>query len=131
MTWELWMLLVVTATYFATVMADAAIVAKRMGAAYSLSNRDAAAARDTLSLRARRAAQNHLEGLAFFAPVVLVADAASINTQMTALGATIYAGARAAHAAVYILGVPLARSILWIVGIGGVGLIFVEIVSHG
>lgn len=114
---EFWMLLVVTGLYFALVMVEAASVTASAGVAYNMSNRDAPIERTVFSNRAGRAVRNHLEGLVFFAPLVVVAQGAGALGGLTATAAVAYALCRVAHAATYLSGVALARSLSWMAGI--------------
>ncbi len=67
--------------------------------------------------RANRAQVNAVENLATFAPVVLIAHAASISTSVTVASAAVYFYARLAHAVVHITGFSQfrARTILFTV----------------
>jgi uncharacterized MAPEG superfamily protein len=78
--------------------------------------------------RARRAHFNMLENLVLFAIVVLVAKAAGIRNDMTLLGAQLFFWGRVAHAALYIAGIPWARTGAWAVSVVGLLLIFWQLV---
>ena len=69
--------------------------------------------------RSKRVAENHKEGLLLFAPLVLVASAAGISTEMTALGAQLFFYSRVAHAIIYFAGWPWIRPIPWAIGFVG------------
>lgn len=79
--------------------------------------------------RCNRAHQNALETLAPFAVVVLVAHVAGIANEMTAMWAMIFFFARVAHAVVYWLGIPFARTLVFAVGLVATLGIFYEIVT--
>lgn len=74
--------------------------------------------------RARRAHFNMLESLVLFAILVLTARAVGIRNEMTLLGAQPFFWGRAAHAVIYIAGVPWLRTGAWAVSIAGLALIF-------
>lgn len=74
-----------------------------------------------------RIVANHLEDMALFAPLVLVADLADISTPLTQLGAGLFVVGRAAFSVIYALGVPVLRSVAWGVGVAGLLLIATEI----
>ena len=74
--------------------------------------------------RARRAHLNMLESLVVFAIVVLVAEIAGRTDEMTALGAWLFFGGRAAYALVYLAGIPWVRTAVWAVSMVGIVLIF-------
>lgn len=63
--------------------------------------------------RMLRVVDNHREGLVMFAPLVLIAAAAPVHSNMTVLAAQIFFWSRLAHAALYILGVPMVRPLAW------------------
>ena len=89
-----------------------------------------AGARDNLSeptafqARTGRVVDNHREGLLIFAPLVLVAAAAGISTEMTILGAQLFFYSRVLHAIIYLAGVPWVRPLAWAAGMVGCVLIF-------
>ena len=67
--------------------------------------------------RAMRAHANAVENLVVFAAVVLAAVAAGVSTPLTATAAMIYFFARLVHYVVYAAGVPVARTLAFIVGL--------------
>ena len=69
--------------------------------------------------RAQRAHLNMLENLLLFAILVLVARAVGKSNAMTLLGAQIFFWARLAHAALYLVGIPWARTAAWTVSVIG------------
>ena len=77
--------------------------------------------------RARRAHLNMLESLAVFAIVVLVAQAAGMANETTALGAQLFFWGRLAYAIVYLAGIPWLRTAVWAVSIAGIVLVFSQI----
>jgi uncharacterized MAPEG superfamily protein len=70
--------------------------------------------------RIERAWRNFLETFPFFAAAVLLAHALGKHTDKSALGAQIYVGARAAYVFVYVLGIPLLRTLVWIASLVGI-----------
>ena len=78
--------------------------------------------------RAARAHRNMLENLILFAVLVLVARAVNVSNAMTVLGAQLFFWGRVAHAALYIAGIPWARTAAWGVSVIGLLLIFVQLV---
>ena len=66
--------------------------------------------------RADRAYLNAVESFAPFAALVIIAHVAGKANAMTAFWATCYFWIRLAHAAVYLLGLPLVRTILFTLG---------------
>jgi uncharacterized MAPEG superfamily protein len=78
--------------------------------------------------RAQRAHRNMLENLVLFGVLVLVAQATGKANSMTALGAELFFWARIAYAAIYLAGIPWARTAAWGVSVVGLILIFVQLI---
>ena len=78
--------------------------------------------------RSKRVAENHKEGLLLFAPLVLVASAAGISTEMTALGAQLFFYSRVAHAIIYFAGWPWIRPAAWAIGFVGTLMILLALI---
>jgi uncharacterized MAPEG superfamily protein len=66
--------------------------------------------------RARRAHLNAIENLAVFAPLVLVAAIVEVSTRATVLSAQIYVAARIIHYIIYAAGIPVVRTLAFLVG---------------
>jgi uncharacterized MAPEG superfamily protein len=66
--------------------------------------------------RARRAHLNAIENLAVFAPLVLVGSIIGVSTKATMLSAQIYVVARLAHYIIYAAGIPVVRTLAFLVG---------------
>ncbi|UDL93735.1 MAPEG family protein [Lichenihabitans sp. PAMC28606] len=66
--------------------------------------------------RARRAHLNAIENLAVFAPLVLIAAIAGISTPATVIAAWTYVGARFVHYVIYAAGIPVIRTLAFLVG---------------
>ncbi len=73
--------------------------------------------------RLNRALRNLMEAIVIFAPIVVAVQLLGLNNDTTALGAQLFLGARLAHAAVFILGIPYVRTLAWSVGVLGVVLV--------
>lgn len=79
--------------------------------------------------RAIRAHRNMLESLVIFAALVLVAHIAGKGTNPTVvLGAQIFFYARAIYAAIYLVGIPWARTGIWAVSVIGMAMIFIKLI---
>ena len=89
------------------------------GVVWAFGNRDSALEFPAWAARARRAHANLAENLAPFAILVLVAHAAGVANETTALGATIFFWARAAHFLVYAAGIPYVRTLTFLVSLAG------------
>ena len=71
-----------------------------------------------LGKRAWAAQQNAWEALIIFTPSVMVAHLTGADVQQSAYAALIFCGARAAHAAFYLLNSATLRSISYMVALG-------------
>ncbi|RIA56379.1 MAPEG family protein [Dichotomicrobium thermohalophilum] len=92
-----------------------AIYANRdYGPDYTMSPRDSAPARpaSVMTGRLRRAYENHLESLPWFAIAVLVAQVSGTTSWITAAASLIYLAARIVYIPCYALGWRL-RSLVW------------------
>lgn len=73
----------------------------------------------TWSQRGERAKENFKESLPWAVALLLLVQVTGLASETTALGAWIYFSARVVYLPVYLLGVPLLRSFVWIVSIAG------------
>ena len=89
------------------------------GLAWGFGNRDTSLDVPAWVRRAERAHANLVENLPAFAILVLVAHVAGKANATTALGATLFFWGRVAHAAVYVAGIPYARTAAFFVGTAG------------
>jgi uncharacterized MAPEG superfamily protein len=78
--------------------------------------------------RAQRAHRNLLESLVPFAALVLVANAAGVSNSATMMGAQLFLYARIAYAAVYIIGIPWLRTLVWLCGLIGMLMILMQLI---
>ena len=92
-------------------------------------NREGLPEMESWAGRAQRAHRNMLESLILFAILVLVARAANVSNAMTVLGAQLFFWGRVAHAAIYLAGIPWARTAAWAVSIVGLLLIFWQLLA--
>ena len=91
-------------------------------------NRDNVPAFTGLAGRAHRAHRNMLESLVLFAAVALAVVAAGRGNAMTALGADLFRGGRAAYALLYLAGIPWLRTGAWGVAMAGLVLMLLQLV---
>lgn len=73
--------------------------------------------------RLKRAQDNLFETLPLFLGAVLIAHVADRSSPNTALGAQLYFWARVAYVPLYAFGIPVVRSLAWLVSIAGLGMI--------
>jgi uncharacterized MAPEG superfamily protein len=67
-----------------------------------------------------------LEASIFFVPLALVAHAAGLDAEVL-LGAQIAFWARVAYVPIYIAGIKVVRSLVWMVGVAGYVLMVIEL----
>lgn len=114
--------------YFLTLIASATILMwipytlariLTRGIMPTLSNPDPAYPQDPpWAERARRAHANAIENLAVFAPLVLIAAQIGVSTPATVFAAKLYLAARLVHYVVYAAGIPVLRTLAFVVGAG-------------
>lgn len=122
MTPDLWMLVASTLLCFAQILiAATAPVLRDMK--WSLGNRETQVELDGVAGRAVRAANNMKENLPLFTALVLVAHVSGQADATTALGAQVFFGARVVYAGVYLAGIPVLRTVVWVVSIVGMAMI--------
>lgn len=73
--------------------------------------------------RLMRAQNNFFETFPLMIAAVLIVSAADLRNDNTALGAMLWLGARVAYLPLYVLGVPVLRSLAWIVGTVGIAMV--------
>ncbi len=93
----------------------------REGRDIGLGNRDNLNDATPMGGRAERAAKNSVEAAVFFVPLALIANAAGLDAEVL-LGAQIAFWARIAYVPIYIAGIKYLRSLVWIVGVVGCGM---------
>ena len=67
--------------------------------------------------RAQRAHANAVENLVVFAALIAAVELANANTALTATLAMVFFLSRLAHAVIYIAGIPVARTLVFAVGV--------------
>jgi uncharacterized MAPEG superfamily protein len=129
MTVELTMLVYSVALLFVLILVQAAAGVLAQGLPEMAGSRDGLPEPKPFQARTKRIVDNHREGLALFAPLVLVAALAHVSTPTTVLGAQLFFYARIAHALLYVTGVPWVRPLAWGAGIVGTVMIFAALVG--
>ena len=91
------------------------------GRQIGLGNRDNLKEATPMGGRVERAAKNSIEAAVFFVPLALIASAAGLDAEVM-VGAEIAFWARIAYVPIYIAGIKYLRSLVWIVGVVGYGM---------
>lgn len=77
--------------------------------------------------RLANAHRNAIENLVVFAPLALIVHALGLGAPATALACAIFFWSRLAHAVIYTLGIPLLRTIAFLIGFGAQATLFLRI----
>ncbi len=77
--------------------------------------------------RLANAHRNAIENLVVFAPLALAVHVLGLGTPVTALACVLYFWSRVAHAVVYTIGVPLLRTIAFVIGFGAQATLFLRL----
>lgn len=96
------------------------------GIMIAFGNRETVVAPLGIGGRAERAAKNMIEGMVMFLALVLAAQLAGKAPQ-AAFGATVFFWARLVYWPVYLAGIPVLRTLVWLASIVGLILILKEI----
>lgn len=129
MSFELQSVVYTALILMAVLMFQGGLVPRLQGFKWGLSSRDEPKEYSALQHRVSRTVANHLEGMAIYVPLILVAHLADVSTSLTTLGATLFVVGRALFAGFYIFGVPVARSGAWAISIAGIVLILIEVIK--
>ena len=113
--------------FIVMVVVQAAIGARSHSMSELVGPRDNFKDKTAAAERARRANQNMIEGLAMFAPLILVVAVLGRYNEMTALGAALFFWGRLGFAPMYWLGVPWVRTLAWFVSVAGIVLVLLQI----
>lgn len=89
----------------------------------AMSNRDNLPEPTPLAARADRAAKNTMENFILFAALAIAALAAAPANTQVLLGAQIFFWARVVYLPIYYLGIPGVRTLVWAIGVAGLGVI--------
>ena len=106
------------------VMIMTAAMLKTRGIVNAGGNRDDLPEPSALAGRADRAAKNMLENLVLFTALLAAARMGNGDQDRIVLGARIFFWARVAYFPIYLAGIKHIRTVVWAVGIAGLGLIF-------
>ncbi|MEM9423069.1 MAG: MAPEG family protein [Pseudomonadota bacterium] len=117
MTIELWALMGAVLLLFVAIFAQQIAMDRIYGAKYALSNRDALDGPvSPVVERLTRLVRNHVEGLAIFGSLVLIANAAEVSNSFTQVAALVIVSMRALHFLFYAFGITPFRSFAWGIG---------------
>ena len=129
MTIELTMLVYSVALLFLLILIQALSGVLAQGLPEMAGSRDNLPDPKPFQARTKRIVDNHREGLALFAPLVLVAAVAHISNPMTVLGAQLFFYARVVHALLYLAACRGSDRSRGACGIAGTVLVFAPLVG--
>jgi len=126
---ELLMLVYSAVLFLVIILVQAVLGISQNGLMAQAGNRDNLAEPTVLRRRLQRLSDNMQENLVLFAIVVLVASAAGVSNDTTAMGAVVFFYARVGHAIIYTFGWPVIRPLFYFAGLIGIGMIALEILK--
>ena len=98
------------------------------GLKWNMGPRDEPRPLSGMAARLQRAFANYRETFPLFAAAVLIAVVAGKLGTLTAVGAGLYVAARAVYIPLYAFGVPVVRTLVWLVSMIGLGMILAALV---
>ncbi len=99
----------------------------QLGMAYGLGSRDEPRKLTGVGARVERAFANYMQTFPFFAAAVLIAHVAGREGALTTTGATLYLLGRLAYVPLYAAGIPVVRTVAYVVATLGVVLILIAL----
>jgi uncharacterized MAPEG superfamily protein len=93
------------------------------GIMVGVGNRDDVPEPTPIAARADRAAKNMLENLVLFVALVVAVRLSGVDGDALVTGASVFFWARVAYFLVYLAGIKLLRTVVWLVSIAGLWLI--------
>lgn len=110
------------------ILVAGSLLTARRGLSWIIGNRDGEPPAPSIrAARAQRASANFLETFPFFAAAVVCAIAIDRQGYLAETGAQLYFWARVVYLPVYIIGIPLVRSLLWTVSMVGLVMVVVAL----
>lgn len=97
------------------------------GLSYGLSPRDEKKPLTGVGARVERAFANYMQTFPFFVAAVLVAHVAGRHSWLTVTGAQLYFWARLVYVPLYAAGIPVARTVAFVVALLGIVLILIAL----
>ncbi|MEN0079765.1 MAG: MAPEG family protein [Pseudomonadota bacterium] len=129
MTPELTYLAYATVLLLVHMMVQAAASDLVKGIPWALGSRDENIDPGVLGGRLERALTNYAYNFPAFVALALTLKVTDLSTETTALGAAIWFWARVAFLPLYAIGVPLLRSVAWVVSIAGLAMMILPLLQ--
>lgn len=97
------------------------------GMAWNMGNRETSPEFPAWIDRADRAQRNLLESLPLYFALAICLSSCGISNAYTQLGAWLFLGGRLAHAAIFIAGIPIIRTVAYAVAMAGLMLMAIPL----
>ncbi len=97
------------------------------GLRYGMSPRDEQRPVTGIGARVQRAFANYMQTFPFFAAAVLIAHVAGRHSWLTVVGAQLYFWARLAYVPLYAAGIPVVRTVAFLIAMVGIVLILIAL----
>ncbi len=128
MTTDLWMLVFAVLLQWALILAASLPKILANGMEWAVGNRETDGVEvSPVAGRVKRTSDNMAENLILFSALVLVAHVSGEADDLSARGAQVFLGARVVHAIIYIAGIPVGRTLAWVVSLVGLAMIVAAI----
>lgn len=80
--------------------------------------------------RAQAAHQNFVENIVIFAPLVILIQVLDMSSPLTTQAAMVFFGARVAHYVIYVLGIPVLRTLAFLIGYAAMAVIALHLLGY-
>lgn len=128
LTTELWTLFGCSIVLALSIIIQAIHLDFYAGIKYTLGNRDSEPIKlNAIGKRLARNVVNQVEGLAMFAPLIFITEIAGIHSKLSTYGAVLFFITRVVYMISFVFGITIIRSIVWMIGMCGLGSIAVNI----
>lgn len=107
-----------------TILIEVMLAIPQYGMAYMQSSRDENVPPAGTAGRATRTVLNCAIGMALFAPAILILAQKEAFTATTLLLAQVFLGARVVYVVVYLMGIPLIRTLAFVVSLLATGVLY-------
>ena len=127
MSTEMHMLLYAIVLGLVQILAAAQMATAQLGAKWNMSARDQTKEPTGVAGRLDRAYKNFLQTFAFFAAAVLMIELTGRSNSLSVIGAQLYFYARLLYVPLYASGIPVVRTLVWIVSLAGLIMVFIPL----
>jgi uncharacterized MAPEG superfamily protein len=97
------------------------------GLSWGTGRRDTLPKTNDVGRRIDRSIHNSLEALSIFVPLVMAIVLLGKSTSTTEFAALIFGGTRLAFVGIYLANIPYIRTVVWLIGMGALGVMFMAL----